>query len=112
MRYTATADLNLDALFSPNKMGMFQRALTERYYQYCNEIVPKRTGVLRASGAPCYPDDQSITWHAEYAYYVYNMDGDVNWTTQGTTSQWGEHAKAEHMGDLTDYVALMFRSRL
>ena len=92
----------LDELFGAAAMEAAQDAMSSRWRDLMEPHVPKETGALREHVTV---DGQEITYTEDYAVYVYNMDGDVNWSTGGTGPHWNESAKAESLGDLEDFVA-------
>lgn len=94
--------LKLDDLIKSSNIERANTLLTERVKETTEPFVPMDHGDLRGNVEI---DTDSITYTEEYAGYVYNMDGDIKWTTKGTSGHWIEPSKQANMHDWEQFAS-------
>ena len=102
-RLDVSIDLGgLESMFSDAAMEAAQDEMSRRWRDLMEPYVPKDNGDLRSNVSV---DGEEITYAEDYAACVYNMDGDVNWSTGGTGAHWNELAKADgRAAELAEHV--------
>ena len=94
--------LGLRDVFSDKNMRNVNALLPENVMQTTEPYVPMEYGDLR--GHVELRDDE-FTYTEEYANSVYNMDGNIQWTTDGTSGNWLEPSKRDNMKNWEELVA-------